>query len=224
MGHELAHTILHHGGQDWSNMATALIVQLALLSVLDSTCVSTLFWELFGTGALFCTFSFKRFAFLVPSTRACESEADMLGLSLVAKARYNPARAVDLFQRFKAFERTHGVRIHRFFCNLIHKIVLILLVTRGVLELFVVSSLRPDRLQLLRVNGVEGYLALDLLVHFFRFYLPYFFSSKQFKVYGNRVWDSNHPPTAERVAAILAATPDAMLAYQVPLKPLLINI
>jgi len=109
MGHELAHTILHHGGQDWSNMATALIVQLLLLSVLDSTGVGTLFWELFGTGTIFCTLSFKRFAFLVPSTRACESEADLLGLDLVSKARYNPSRAVDLFQRFKAFERTHGV-------------------------------------------------------------------------------------------------------------------
>ena len=32
---------------------------------------------------------------------------------------------------------------------------------------------------------------------------------------GSLAWASDHPPTAEREAALLAATPDAMLVYQV---------
>jgi predicted Zn-dependent protease len=110
MGHELAHAILNHGGHDWSNMASAAVVQLVVLSLLDSTGLGTLLFELFGVGTLYFTLNFKRYAFLLPAKRGAESEADALGLTLMAQARYSPPRAVGLFKRFKAFERAHGVR------------------------------------------------------------------------------------------------------------------
>jgi hypothetical protein len=37
---------------------------------------------------------------------------------------------------------------------------------------------------------------------------------------GSLAWASDHPPTAERAAAMFAATENAMLAYQVVAEPL----
>jgi predicted Zn-dependent protease len=104
MGHELAHTILDHAARDLDNMASAAVVQLVVLSLLDPTGLGTLLFELLGAGALF-----SKYAYLLPAKRCAESEADALGLTLVAKARYSPARAICFFERLHALEHATGV-------------------------------------------------------------------------------------------------------------------
>jgi len=109
MGHELAHTILDHAEQDMNNMAAAAVVQLMVLSLLDPTGLGTLLFELFGVGSLV-----SKYAFLLPAKRCSESEADALGLTLVAKARFNPKQAVGFFDKLHALEEKHnagGVRV-----------------------------------------------------------------------------------------------------------------
>lgn len=95
MGHEIAHALLRHGGQRMSQqMATnAAMAGLAIigLSKMDST-KKTLVLAALGAGATY--------GVILPFSRSHETEADELGLELMAKAGFDPREAVNFWHRF----------------------------------------------------------------------------------------------------------------------------
>ena len=95
MGHEIGHAIARHGGQRMSQqMATnAAIAGLAIigLSRLDDT-KKTLVMAALGAGATY--------GIILPFSRKHETEADEIGLVLMAKAGYDPIEAVNFWDRF----------------------------------------------------------------------------------------------------------------------------
>jgi predicted Zn-dependent protease len=88
MGHEIGHVIAHHGSERLSaQMGADLIGDL----VTSRTRVSPEVWSLgFNLAAA------------MPFSRHQESEADHIGLILMARAGYDPRRAVDFWQRMAA--------------------------------------------------------------------------------------------------------------------------
>lgn len=95
MGHEIGHALLRHGGQRMSQqMATnAAMAGLAVigLSKMDST-KKTLILAALGAGATY--------GVILPFSRSHETEADEIGLVLMAKAGYDPREAVNFWDRF----------------------------------------------------------------------------------------------------------------------------
>ena len=93
MGHEIAHAVAKHGDE---RMSQGLLAQMGgvALSVLLSTqpgAASDLFLQAYGVGA--------QVGFLLPYSRVQESEADRIGLTLMAKAGYDPREAVPFWKR-----------------------------------------------------------------------------------------------------------------------------
>ncbi|MPZ77506.1 MAG: M48 family metalloprotease [Deltaproteobacteria bacterium] len=93
MGHEIAHALARHGAERMSqSMGAQAIGQI--LSVGVGTVSPGLredFLKLYGVGATV--------GLMLPWGRAQESEADRLGLILMAKAGYNPNTAVGFWGR-----------------------------------------------------------------------------------------------------------------------------
>ena len=93
MGHEVGHAIAKHGNE---RMSQGLLAQLgaAGLSVALSTQpgpTSDIFMAAYGVGT--------NVGILLPYSRIHESEADRIGLSLMARAGYDPRLAVPFWQR-----------------------------------------------------------------------------------------------------------------------------
>lgn len=93
MGHEIAHAIANHGNE---RMSEALLVQLggASLSLAlskEPALTNQVFMAAYGLGA--------NVGILLPYSRVHESEADRIGLVLMAKAGYDPRVAVPFWQR-----------------------------------------------------------------------------------------------------------------------------
>lgn len=96
LGHEIAHAIANHGGERMSQGVLVEGTQMALGTYLQAK------------GASATTLSMGMAAFgmagqlgvLLPFSRKHESEADYLGLIYMAKAGYDPAEAVQFWQRF----------------------------------------------------------------------------------------------------------------------------
>lgn len=96
MGHEIAHAIAKHGNE---RMSQGLLVQLGgigLAVALGSNpgLTTNLFLAAYGAGA--------QVGFLLPYSRVHESEADHIGLVLMAKAGYDPRQAVPFWERMNA--------------------------------------------------------------------------------------------------------------------------
>jgi len=90
LGHEVAHVIARHGNERVSQDATLQQVSGALGGISDSK----VFAGAIGAGA--------QFGVLLPFSRAHESEADIVGLELMAKAGFNPAESIRLWENMKA--------------------------------------------------------------------------------------------------------------------------
>ena len=93
MGHEVAHAIAKHGNE---RMSQGLLAQMGgtALSVALSTnpgLTSDLFMAAYGVGS--------QVGVLLPYSRLQESEADRIGLSLMARAGYDPRGAVPFWRR-----------------------------------------------------------------------------------------------------------------------------
>ncbi len=93
MGHEIAHALARHGNE---RMSQGLLQELggAALSVALSTqpaATQNIFMTAFGVGT--------NVGILLPYSRVHESEADHIGLILMAKAGYDPRAAVPFWQR-----------------------------------------------------------------------------------------------------------------------------
>ena len=100
LGHEIDHALAHHGAE---RMAQQQLVQLGQIAVAQS--IGDLdprqqreVMELLGAGS--------QFGILLPFSRKHESEADHIGLLLMAGAGYDPREAIHFWQRMEKMEGT----------------------------------------------------------------------------------------------------------------------
>ena len=88
MGHEVAHALLRHAGERLSR-AQLVGTGVGLVGAVGGSTVGSLF----GLGA--------NMGLILPFSRSQESEADKVGLILMAKAGYDPRVAVPLWERME---------------------------------------------------------------------------------------------------------------------------
>lgn len=95
MGHEIGHALARHGGQRVSQQMATNVALAGLaavgLSNMDST-KKTLIMAALGAGATY--------GITLPFSRKHETEADEIGLKLMAKAGYDPNESVNFWDRF----------------------------------------------------------------------------------------------------------------------------
>jgi len=96
MGHEIAHAIAHHSAERASQMMAA---QLGGGLVGVASGGSEIIGQLYGLGGQLA---------LLKYSRNQESEADRLGLIFMAMAGYDPASAVDFWQRMASAKEGSG--------------------------------------------------------------------------------------------------------------------
>lgn len=96
MGHEVAHALARHGAERMSQGVVAQIAATGLAVAVSGSSPATrnAVMGAFGLGT--------QVGVLLPFGRTQESEADHIGLILMAKAGYDPAAAVGLWQRMEA--------------------------------------------------------------------------------------------------------------------------
>ena len=92
MGHEVAHVIAEHGNERVSNqMATQAGLSIAaVLLGTEPDDNTALIMAGLGLGA--------QYGVILPFSRSHESEADLIGLDLMARAGFNPQESVTLWQ------------------------------------------------------------------------------------------------------------------------------
>lgn len=100
MGHEIAHALANHGQQ---RMSAAMLQQggaaaVGLLTQNSSPLAQQVWSTVYGTGT--------QVGAMLPFSRANETQADEIGLTLMAIAGYNPSEAVDFWARMA--EKTGG--------------------------------------------------------------------------------------------------------------------
>lgn len=93
LGHEVAHAIARHGNERMSQGLLAQMGGVALSVALSQNSAATqnLFMQAYGAGATV--------GLLLPYSRLHESEADRIGLTLMARAGYDPREAIPFWQR-----------------------------------------------------------------------------------------------------------------------------
>ena len=93
LGHEVGHALADHGNERMSDALVAQMGGMALSVALSSQPQQTqqLFTTVYGVGA--------NVGFLLPYSRLHESEADRIGLTLMARAGYNPREAIPFWER-----------------------------------------------------------------------------------------------------------------------------
>lgn len=93
LGHEISHALARHGSERMSQGLLANLGGAALGVALSKKPAETqaLAQQAYGAGATV--------GVLLPFSRAQESEADHIGLILMAKAGYDPAQAVPFWER-----------------------------------------------------------------------------------------------------------------------------
>lgn len=93
MGHEIAHAIAKHGNERMSQGLLAQVGAVGLQAALSSHPAETtqIFTAAYGLGA--------NYGLILPYSRLQESEADHIGLILMAKAGYDPRKAVPFWER-----------------------------------------------------------------------------------------------------------------------------
>jgi metalloendopeptidase OMA1, mitochondrial len=96
MGHEIAHALARHGAERMSQGMLANFGGAALSVLLASQPAQAqeLYGQAYGLGV--------GLGVLLPYSRAHESEADRIGLILMAKAGYDPGHALDFWKRMES--------------------------------------------------------------------------------------------------------------------------
>lgn len=92
MGHEVGHVLARHSNERMSQK-TALNQSVALVSAVSNptSAVGKLAVSALGVGA--------QYGIVLPFSRTHESEADIIGLDLMAKAGFDPRHSVGLWQK-----------------------------------------------------------------------------------------------------------------------------
>jgi len=91
MGHEMAHALREHGREVMSQAYALLLGELALSVVFDVDP------DLINIGSIVVNY-----ALTLPNSRTNETEADLIGLELMARAGYDPEAAISLWQKMSA--------------------------------------------------------------------------------------------------------------------------
>jgi predicted Zn-dependent protease len=102
LGHEVGHAIAEHGNERMSQGLLANMGTMALSAALAQKPRQTreLFMTVFGVGA--------NVGVLLPYSRLQESEADRIGLMLMARAGYDPRTAVPFWERMNREEKSRS--------------------------------------------------------------------------------------------------------------------
>ncbi len=106
IAHEVAHALARHGAERMSNQMAASVGVAAAGAVLAATSSGSsrnqlpLMMAALGAGATV--------GYILPMSRSQESEADHIGLVLMARAGYDPRAAVGLWERMKAASSGRG--------------------------------------------------------------------------------------------------------------------
>ncbi len=94
MGHEVAHALADHGAQ---RMSAGTLQQLGAVAgnvAIKDPQKRNMFNQAYGVGS--------SVGLMLPFSRSHETEADLIGLQMMAIAGYNPDEAADLWRRMKA--------------------------------------------------------------------------------------------------------------------------
>jgi predicted Zn-dependent protease len=93
MGHEIAHAVAKHGNERVSQGLLQQMGGVALSVALSTSSAATqnLFLQAYGVGT--------NVAIVLPYSRSHESEADRIGLILMAKAGYDPREAIPFWTK-----------------------------------------------------------------------------------------------------------------------------
>jgi predicted Zn-dependent protease len=91
IGHEVAHVLARHANE---RVSTAYTTEAALTAVGTSGLVSPQLMGLMGLGT--------QVGVLLPFSRTQETEADLLGLDLMARAGFDPRQSIALWQNMSA--------------------------------------------------------------------------------------------------------------------------
>ncbi len=94
MGHEVAHALANHGQQRMSTGMLQQIGEVAGNVAIKDDKSREIFNQAYGVGTTV--------GVMLPFSRAHETEADKIGLKLMAIAGYNPDEASELWKRMKA--------------------------------------------------------------------------------------------------------------------------
>jgi predicted Zn-dependent protease len=96
VAHEVAHALANHGGERMSQLLLAELGGIALSKAVEEEPRKTreLWMAAYGIGA--------QVGVLLPYSRQHESEADRIGLILMAQAGYDPRAAIPFWQRMAA--------------------------------------------------------------------------------------------------------------------------
>ncbi len=90
IGHEIGHVIARHGAERVSQQASTQIGLAALGAITPDNPKKDLLVGLLGVGV--------QVGILLPFSRTQESEADMIGLKLMARAGFDPRQSVELWK------------------------------------------------------------------------------------------------------------------------------
>ena len=95
IGHEVAHALARHAGERMSQAVLAQLGAVGLSAAFGSASPATreMVYQAYGLGA--------QVGVLLPFNRTQESEADRIGMILMAKAGYDPAAALEVWQRME---------------------------------------------------------------------------------------------------------------------------
>lgn len=96
MGHEVAHALANHGAQ---RMSAAQLQQLGAVGLAVATSgkseeTQAIFQQAYGLGS--------QVGVMLPFSRSHETEADRIGLTLMAVAGYKPDQAIEFWERMSA--------------------------------------------------------------------------------------------------------------------------
>lgn len=119
LGHEIAHNLANHSAE---RMSGAIVVQMLIY-------VATIAeWTLGGNGQIshYLAQIALDFGVMRPASRQQESEADFIGLLLMAQSCYDPKAAVGLWQRMQKAQKgapPEWLSTHPSVSHLIHSVV-----------------------------------------------------------------------------------------------------
>jgi predicted Zn-dependent protease len=102
LGHEVGHAVAHHGAE---RMSEALFMQTGEKLVGSAVSAADPQWQ---SAALLAYGVGTKVGVELRHDRRQESEADHIGLVYMARAGYDPAAAVEFWQRFMEYNRQHG--------------------------------------------------------------------------------------------------------------------
>lgn len=113
MGHEIGHALARHGSQRMAQQKLSEIGQMTVSQAMED--------PRYRDGALKAFNLGSQYGFLLPYSRKHESEADHIGILLMAKAGYNPQASVGFWERMgklggkqpSEFQSTHPSHEHR---------------------------------------------------------------------------------------------------------------